>query len=402
MYIFFFLFVFFEKKYIFWHLLTLIYFDMKKTKFLLFVFLSVAPSVVLSQGFSLLSNTSLPRSGDEIVKSQVSFCAPGDIGDSIVWNFQDLEFLNSRQDLFYTGRLDSVLCRYLQGSVYRYTLSQSQDTLLFLGYENPTSHVSFVSPVPILRFPFSYGDSLSTSFVGIGGYSHTYALKVYGNVHTAIDACGLLILPGPDTLCNVMRLHRKEIIGQQFSSAFQVEEFPDSLSVEAMLQDDSVTWQVDTYQWYLPGYRYPILETMENTVFVKDISKQHYRFSSLFSPEEQRFLNSDEENVLYRDPLYRVQNEDKNNSSNELAPISIQCDVDRVNHIATLRYNLTHEESVEILLVNISGVVLYYEPTQKKWPGFYSSEIDFHNFGGNEFILSIIIGDKKESWKITK
>ena len=106
---------------------------MKKTKFLLFVFLSVAPSVVLSQGFSLLSNTSLPRSGDEIVKSQVSFCAPGDIGDSIVWNFQDLEFLNSRQDLFYTGRLDSVLCRYLQGSVYRYTLSQSQDTLLFLG-----------------------------------------------------------------------------------------------------------------------------------------------------------------------------------------------------------------------------------------------------------------------------
>lgn len=357
----------------------------------------------------LTPETSLPRNKDEVVKQQVSFCAPGDSGRNVTWDFREIEFLDIVQRVSYKGRADSILCMYRNRTAYKYRLSG--DSLLFLGYENPTTKIYFESPVPVIRFPFDYGDTISTPFIGNGGYSHVYSLKTYGHTKTSIDASGILLLPGSDTLRNVIRLHRRENIGQQiFTSGLSTQNNDSSLTVSSIgqkLYNDSVTWRVDTYQWYLPGFRYPVLETVENTINLKDLSKRHFFVSTLFSPEEQLLLKQDPENEQVREQIYFAEKalppKGNSESSSGLSDrFSVSCKIDPVNSRATVYCNLNQSSKMEILLVNISGVVLYHEPSQTRNPGYYVSDIDYNRYPEKEFILTAIAGDKRESWKIKK
>ncbi|MEI3341554.1 MAG: hypothetical protein V8R52_04705 [Coprobacter fastidiosus] len=57
---------------------------------------------------------------------------------------------------------------------------------------------------------------------------------------------------------------------------------------------------------------------------------------------------------------------------------------------------------MEILLANMSGTVLYHESPRTVEPGYYVSDIDYDRYSETEFIITVIIGDKRESWKIKK
>jgi len=378
---------------------------MKKTVFSLLVIVFLSTITTIAQN-SLTLETSLPRDSDEIIKQQISFCSPGKAGTNITWDFRDSKFLNEVQCTYYKGNWDSIFCMQQCGTIYKYKLSK--DSLLFLGYENPTTQIKFTTPAPpILRYPFNYGDTLTTSFIGSGGYSHIYALRAYGKIRTTIDATGILLLPDCDTLHNVMRLHRREIIGQQLSPSGFFDQCLDSLNIDRKLQNDSVTWQVDTYQWYLPGYRYPVLESIENTITQKEVPKRHFCQSTLFLPEAQEILESDTENNYIREQTYFLQesvhSKEITSPENKLSDkFSISCQIDPINHIISIQYNLYQNTTVEILLASISGMVLYHEPPQTKSSGFYSSEVSFDQLPGNEFILTAIIDDKCKSWKIKK
>ncbi|WP_455497742.1 hypothetical protein [Coprobacter sp.] len=381
---------------------------MKYYLMLLAIVLLYGPINLKAQN-SLTPETSLPRNKDEVTKQQVSFCAPGDSGRNVTWDFRETELLDIIHRVSYKGRLDSILCMYRDRTAYKYKLSG--DSLLFLGYENPTTKIYFESPVPVIRFPFNYGDTVSSLFIGHGGHSHVYTLRTYGHTKTSIDAFGILLLPGNDTLRNVIRLHRQENIGQQiFTSGASFQNKDSLLTVSEIgdkLYNDSITWQVDTYQWYLPGYRYPLLETIENTINQKGQSKRHFFVSTLFTPEEQLLLEQDLANEQLREQIYFAGNIEppKGNpgsSSGISGRFSVSCKINPVNNTATVYCNLNQNSKVEIVLVNMSGVVLYHEPPQNRTPGYYVSDIDYGRYPEKEFILTAVAGDKRESWKIKK
>ena len=103
---------------------------------------------------SLLMETSLPRDRDTLIMQQVTFCAPGDSGTNVTWDFRDLEYLDVEKRVFYKGRLDSILCMYRNKTAYKYRLSG--DSLLFLGYENPVTKMCFVFCVTCACASFSF------------------------------------------------------------------------------------------------------------------------------------------------------------------------------------------------------------------------------------------------------
>ena len=100
----------------------------------------------------------LPRQGDRIVKLQAAYKDPGMNGASAVWDFSDLEILNDKYTLKYdTLRGDTLISREHR-TMYYY--QYRNDTLLFLGYRNPTTLVSYREPETYLVFPFPYGRSM--------------------------------------------------------------------------------------------------------------------------------------------------------------------------------------------------------------------------------------------------
>ena len=383
---------------------------MNMKSYLVFFILFLSGNFIgLKAQSSLLMETSLPRDRDTLIMQQVTFCAPGDSGTNVTWDFRDLEYLDVEKRVFYKGRLDSILCMYRNKTAYKYRLSG--DSLLFLGYENPVTKMCFVSPVPVLRFPFYYGDTIASPFIGNGGYSHVYSLKSYGYSETVADASGILFLPGEDTLRNVIRLHSKERVGLRFID-FDIFGRQDSLftvsSIGDRLTADSVIWQVDTYRWYLPGYRYPVLETIENTIDWKSKSVRHFFISMLYSLEEQRSLDRDSENEQVRERIFLSDKKyqgcsERSGALSDMSDLfSLSCKIDPVGNRATVYAGLNRSSRMEILLANMSGSVLYHESPRTVEPGYYVSDIDYDRYSETEFIITVIIGDKRESWKIKK
>ena len=116
---------------------------MKKTVFSLLVIVFLSTITTIAQN-SLTLETSLPRDSDEIIKQQISFCSPGKAGTNITWDFRDSKFLNEVQCTYYKGNWDSIFCMQQCGTIYKYKLSK--DSLLFLGYENPTTQINLLLP----------------------------------------------------------------------------------------------------------------------------------------------------------------------------------------------------------------------------------------------------------------
>ena len=80
---------------------------MNMKSYLVFFILFLSGNFIgLKAQSSLLMETSLPRDRDTLIMQQVTFCAPGDSGTNVTWDFRDLEYLDVEKRVFYKGRLD--------------------------------------------------------------------------------------------------------------------------------------------------------------------------------------------------------------------------------------------------------------------------------------------------------
>lgn len=367
-------------------------------------------SLNLNAQTTLRASVSLPRSGDRLVQQQITFCPPGEAGADVIWDFSDHDLLPYTEQIVYTGRADSILCMNRNKTSYKYRLSG--DSLLYLGHENYTSQVTYLTPVAWLHYPFAYGDTISSCFVGKGSYSHTLSLTTYGHIGISVDAYGTLLFPDGDTLRNALRIHRSEFIGQHLCSPKDEME-PGFLrtreAVADRLSHDSVAWQVDTYQWYISGYRYPVLESMETCFLRAGHSSRHFSRSVFYSPEEQKYLEEDPDNMIIRDnpdPLYSASHPTDRNpgkpDKKRTGDIHLSCTSEAATGMQVLSYRLDRDANVEVLLVTVSGMVVYHEPVHLAKPGSYAVDIDISQYHDTDFVLSVIVDGESTSLKILK
>ena len=380
---------------------------MKNCTLLFLLFFMITPGCLAQQ---LSKEASQPRSGDVLYKIQQDYTTSGAKGSGVVWDFRTQKADNDTYRVGYTGKIDSVLCLSESRTQYKYRLST--DSLLLIGYENVNARVDNRFPMIALRYPFAYGDSISSYFYGEGSYSHSLGISSYGFSSVVADGLGCLLLPDTDTLRQVLRVRRDQYIGQTYYANRHSTPCIDSIphlsdTIQVWLQRDPATWHVVHCQWYAPGYRYPVFETFENSIYKSGILHKHFNTSFYYPLTEQQYLKDDPENRAIREQLAVVaektpgQNSENNPSVSRPGYRSFLLDYTLVpGKQLTLNYQMNEPVQLEVILTTVSGIVIHYQSPHIVSAGGYSEKIDVSQSGDKEFILSTIVNGTQESRKI--
>lgn len=377
-----------------------------KNYILLFLLLFTLMSASAQQ---LSTEYSLPRAKDVLNKIQLDYTTSGSNSTEVLWDFRTQKVNDDNYTVSYTGKIDSILCLSESRTQYKYRFSI--DSLLFVGYENANARIENKLPAITLRYPFAYGDSVGSYFYGEGSYSHSLDISSYGFTSTIADGSGCLLLPGIDTLRQVLRIRQNQYIGQNYHADKQSIPDIDSISslpdtIQAWLQRNPATWHVVHCRWYAPGYRYPVFETFENSIYKCGSLYKHFNTAFYYPPTEQQYLEDDPENRAIRDRLAMVDEKVPEQGTKDSSLGS------GLNHNNFLNYTLTPEKQLalhyqvnapiqlEMILTTVSGIVLYHQPPHTIPNGAYTEQINLAGHEECEFVLSTIVNGQQKSQKI--
>ena len=374
-------------------------------------------SLQLSAQATLNSSCNLPRSGDHLVKQQVDYKAPGGKGVGVVWDFSDQTPLNDHYELNYRS-LD-VHSDTLVGTEHRtmYYYHLRGDSLYSLGYENPTTLITYRKPETLLVFPFTYGRTFTDYFEGTGSYCSRLDIHVQGKSQVTADASGMLVLPGGDTLRHVLRVHHRKRMVESMEpftpgSSLRADTVPfvlDRDSIDWYLANDSSSLQVDTWRWYADGYRYPVFESVEGSVCRQGSESPYFATSFYYPPHEQYYaLDDDSDNRERRDGFvakeYSVSNghgEDGNGKDYSDERISYGISIDAQGELK-IDYLLNESADVLIGLYDLQGRQLSDVRRQEKTVGRYTETLSLAGFPDGEYLLRLVVGGKTYGEKVLK
>ncbi len=353
-------------------------------------------NLLYSQTLLELENSCILESGIQ-VKKQV-FCTNdngGLKGQNVLWDFSNWKLINQNYTSKYFDTGLNSISKYEHRTFYNYKLNN--DTLFLCGYKNSTTNVSYLLPEVSLVYPFGYGDSISSYFYGVGDYSNHVGLQIYGKKDICADAFGTLILPSGDTVSNVIRLHSEKIMQYRFDSGIFLE--LDSLSVPPMdsitnyLSNNSDLIRMDVFEWYIEGYCKPIFETVKNTVYKS--GKPYKYFSTAF------YCSIDElEGVDIGIQL--AKKTDKTPPINTLdgEMVDFNSFLDKEGRNILLEYNSIEGATVDVMLFDIQGRLLFHDNFREQYSGKYNLCIDISRYTQTEFVVRLTVNEKIYSKKV--
>ncbi len=353
-------------------------------------------NLLYSQTLLELENSCILESRIQ-VKKQV-FCTNdngGLKGQNVLWDFSNWKLINQNYTSKYFDTGLNSISKYEHRTFYNYKLNN--DTLFLCGYRNSTTNVSYLLPEVSLVYPFGYGDSISSYFYGVGDYSNHVGLQIYGKKDICADAFGTLILPSGDTVSNVIRLHSEKIMQYRFDSGIFLE--LDSLSVPPMdsiinyLSNNSDLIRMDVFEWYIEGYCKPIFETVKNTVYKS--GKPYKYFSTAF------YCPIDElEGVDIGIQL--AKKTDKTPPINTLdgEMVDFNSFLDKEGRNILLEYNSIEGATIDVMLFDIQGRLLFRDKSLEQNSGKYNFCIDISQYAQTEFVVRLSINEKTYSKKV--
>ena len=366
----------------------------KKQFFLLFLLI---PCLMPAQG-QLRSELNLPRIGDELIKEEVAFIESGKTGENQTWDFSKILLSDDVITVNYFNRAgDFKIIGAEKGKLS--FLNVSGDSLMLSGYENPNTLVRYSKPGLLLHFPIEYRAVSQGRFEGRGKHHDRLESIVSGEIHTAADASGIIILPGNDTLYNVIRLHIRKTETSRFiplSYEFNIDEQAD----ESLFSDSEPQIIItDTYQWYEEGYRYPVFETIEtyrkSTARKKLIDRSAY----FYHPAEQGNLPEDKPNQVALERKAAARNAKLLEKAGNI--ISFTCFPNPVKNHLTVELNLQQPAAVDASLWDMNGRLLRQFPS-KTDVTLYRENLNMQSYPPGHYLLKLSAGKETISEKIVK
>ena len=305
---------------------------------------------------SLIAEHHLPQYSDSILAYKLPYIAITDSGRNCLWDFSVIPLDSAKviEINYFLPAADTSLIG-LHREYTNYYYHYSQDTLWQIGYETSHTHVHYSSPLPILCFPFAYGDSLQGQFMGKGQYCHLMPLDIEGTVVTCADAMGKLILPDI-TIDTALRVHSK---------------------IRYLENRHSQThMQTESYYWYTPYCRYPILESVHvQTIRNKDTVS--FASAYYFQQEQENLHNPRQEQhdslVSFSDSLI---------TNVTYLPNPVYTDLQ-------IRYSLTRAAQVYISLHYNGGVTTYRTPVHSEEEGSHSVSVNMSGLPIGNYIVYI-------------
>lgn len=401
-----------------------------KTFLFLLIYLSGSCYLMYAQG-KLDTEANMFRANDTIVKQQVEYKNPGKMGENVFWNFGKLKPVDEKYTIVYAEVSDTTT--EISGTEHRtrYFYELQNDSLLLLGYENPTTRVRYNTPEMILHFPMKFGDKIEGYFSGKGIYCDKLDVDAYGSSRSLVDASGVLILPNHDTLKHVIRIRTIQLVSEKIvpltadSLAKSTIDKPNSGTaaevIRKQLESDSAVLMVDTHRWYAAGYRYPVFETVRTGKYRDQNKTSYFTTAFFYPPVKHLYVTSDSTNKKVQDELRKSEliatgNGDNNDpgydNNSEINPMKNQlpdeiefaCNVypNPVESQLTFEFYISKDATVSYALYNIAGTLLYMKRPHLLRSGAYGDLIDMGRLLRGQYILSIQVNGKRYSEKIIK
>ncbi len=317
------------------------------------------------------------RAADQLVKQQVEFEDPGSSGKDLTWDFSTVQPINEDYSLTYFIP-DSTQMTRLCGLEHntRYYYRQQQDSLQATGYENSTTYMEYKVPELRMHYPFTYGDTLFSTFEGVGEYCHRLPLAVKGYTRVMADAEGELKLPEFETVKKALRVR--------------------TLRHYTETGKDSVEMTLDTYSWYASGIRYPVFESIKTSLSRKG-DKQDEKGESMndttvfttsfFYPPELQVSQVQTDSI----PVDKKEG----NAGTGAATVFTEAQLmpNPVVDNLTINYKLIRSAKVWFTVHNNTGIALCQTAPQNLSEGYNSSIIPMGNLMTGVYSLYIHVDD---------
>lgn len=194
------------------------------------------------------------RDSDLAVFQLMEFCNPGHAGNNETWDFSSVYNRNEDYNIFFTE--DSLFCFHKFEGQEKNSYIMKSDVLEQYKFENRLTKIKYFKKKLAMRFPFQYGDSISSKFEGYGKYCGDHLIKIKGQVMIQADGWGKLILSEKDTLDNVLRVYT--LTTTAMAMDVDLAEL-DSTELKQEIEEK--------YEWYSKGFRYPVYTIIQKTSF---------------------------------------------------------------------------------------------------------------------------------------
>lgn len=299
----------------------------------------------------------LPLTNDSLYAYKLPHIEMNDSGKNGIWDVSHLSLDSATiVDICYfapTKTNTTSIGMHRERSNYYYNIMN--DTLWMTGYESSQMTMRFDNSIPVVSFPFTYGNSISRAFEGSGQYCHTLPVRINGLLEIKADAVGSLVLPGM-TIDSVLRVHTQI-------------KYKDKSEKHYLVQEDS-------YQWYSLYCRYPLLETKKVQSF--NGNDTILFAATYYYPQEQ-------ENIPYRKNIITKAESIKADSlvSNiHFMPNPVFSDVQ-------IKYSLVHSARVYISLHYNGGLTTYQTPINQEQAGNHSVSVNMSGMPTGSYVVYI-------------
>jgi hypothetical protein len=214
-----------------------------------------------------------------------------------------------------------------------------------------------------------------------------------GSVLSEADACGMLVLPDKDTLRNVLRTRTLKCLSQEmqpigsdyYFRRDSIQPLIVSDSIDYRLSNDSIVYVLETFRWYVRGYRYPVFETVKSWTRQLDGSETPYFGTAFFyPPTEHAYLEEDEENLAV------LENENnENNEGNPWAGLTYNFYPNPVETNLEMEFYLPKGGEVRMALTDRLGRKVW-ENNYGSWgEGIHQAQIFVAPFPRGEYVLNM-------------
>jgi hypothetical protein len=328
------------------------------------------------QATGLHKLVNLPHVGDSIVKQQVDYVDPGIGGTNVIWNFQLVKPVNDYYNLKYQALNPDTnqIAGIEHNTIYRYEVKG--DSLYHTGYENSTTLMNYYKPELKLSYPFSYGDSIRSYFLGEGEYCNRIKLHVAGKTKVIADAMGTLNTP----------------LGLSFKKVLRIKSFREYTQTGL----DSVSMTLESYAWYVQGNRYPIFETVKTSTKKADQKGIEHKVASFFYPPiRQATLLADTSNWSKTYSDKKVININEILINYRLVPNPVQSQL-------TIEYDIKEDASVSFVLYDNLGKAKIIIPPTKKIAGHNTESMNLNGFLSGFYPLTVTVNNMVKTLKVMK
>ncbi len=338
--------------------------------------------------------TNMPRVGDNFDIQNIEVMTHGQHGRNVLWDFSASGVISGIGQIRVVLRGENRIGIILD--CHRTDYRVSGDALLWTGFENRLINMADSLPAIKLRYPLAYGDSCKSDYCFKGRYATDRAVVTSGRAHVFADGCGTLILPGGDTVRDVIRVRSDYYSNVRMGAALKVGQLPADVKPEILYRQ---------YEWYARGYRYPLLYVYEKLACEDNgntlIERQAY---SVSRHSQEYGVRNDPDNELLRQQIYSDSAEKypyciKTVPEGNIDNAGVQMSGDNL----VLEFDYAGSEtSCELVVSNTAGITCLYIPRHAVSEGRNKISIDCFSLEKGEYALLLVMGDYRLPLKFTK